>query len=115
MILSVLLAALLQVSAEPRTDYLRAEETIPIAMIAGAVDWWTVEDLMERKRARELNPLGQSIGKRGALQLVHVGAHIYLTHEIDRKYGRKWGKRTLWGIAILKFGVAAFQFKQARY
>lgn len=119
--LAVVLALLLHgalVGAEPRNltldPYLRVDETLPLLALSGAADAWTADDLLERRTAIELNPLGQSSGKRIALQIAHVGAGVYLVHGIDRKYGRKWGKRTLWGVAVLKFGIAGYQLHQAR-
>ena len=97
-----------------RTDYLRADETVPVAMLSGAVDAWTALDLLEKRQARELNPLAQTPGKLVAVQFASVGGHVLASHLIDRRYGRKWGRRTLYGIAVLKFGVAAYQLKAAR-
>ena len=102
------------VDAAPRTDYLRADETVPVAMLSGAVDAWTALDLLERREARELNPLAQTPAKLVAVQFASVGGHVLASHLIDRRYGRKWGKRTLYGIAVLKFGIAAYQLKAAR-
>lgn len=99
--------------------YLRADETVSLIAISSAFDAWTALDLIERSEKRglayrELAPLGQSEGKILALQFARVGAGVLVVHEVDRRWGRKWGKRVLWTITGIGFGAAAVQLAQAR-
>lgn len=97
--------------AEP---YLRADETLPLILGGAGLDAWTALDLLERREAKELNPLGSSPGKIVALQFAHAAGGFAAVHIVDRRYGRKWGRRTLVGITVLKVAIAAVQLKQAR-
>lgn len=99
--------------AEP---YLRVDETLPLAALGAAADWWSTEHLLDAqvKGVYEANPFGPSVGKRGAMQLVHIGATVGLVHQVDRRYGRKWGKRTLWLITAGKGFIAARHMWLAR-
>ena len=94
--------------------YLRPDETLPFILGGGALDAWTALDLLERREARELNPLGGSPEKIVALQFAHSAGAFAAVHIVDRRYGRKWGRRTLVGLTVLKVAIAAFQLKQAR-
>jgi hypothetical protein len=98
-----------------RTEpYLRADETLPLILGGAGLDAWTALDLLERREAKELNPLGSSPGKIVALQFAHGAGGFAAVHIVDRRYGRKWGRRTLIGITAFKVAIAAVQLKQAR-
>lgn len=94
--------------------YLRPDETLPLILGGGALDAWTALDLLERRDARELNPLGGSPAKIVTLQFAHVAGGLAAVHIVDRRYGRKWGRRTLIGLTVLKVAIAGFQLKQGR-
>lgn len=110
--LALLLAAVLSGPPAPtmRTDYLRAEETLPPLLLGAGFDLWSFERRERLLRGEgahlvEGNPLGQSTGERAAIQLAHVAGGLLVVHEIDRHCGRKWGKRTLIAITVIKLGL----------
>lgn len=94
--------------------YLRADETLPLILGGAAIDAWTALDLMERREARELNPLGGTPEKILAIQFAHSAGAFAAVHIVDRRYGRKAGRRTLVGLTILKVAIAGLQLTQGR-
>ena len=94
--------------------YLRPDETLPLILGGAALDAWTALDLLERREAKELNPFGGTPEKVVAVQFAHAAGGFAAVHIVDRRYGRKWGRRTLVGLTVLKVAIAAFQLKQAR-
>lgn len=113
--IALLLSAMLAGPPAPpvRTDYLRVEQTLPPLALAAALDLWvtgyrfrTTPDAI-----RELNWFGQSVEERAAISLAWVGAGVWVVHEVDRRWGRKWGIRVLVGVVAIKFGVSAWNYR----
>lgn len=115
MLAALLLSAALAGPPVPpvRTDYLRAEETLPPLSIVAGLDLWSTGYAV-RLGGRELHPWLQTVEERAASQLMFVGASMFVVHEVDRRWGRKAGKRTLLAIVAIKLGAVAWNVHVGR-
>lgn len=76
-----------------------APEAFAWAAGPAALDWWTTEDVLSRPGARELNPFGQSQGKRAATAIGTSAVAAWVFHHYENKPGGHWSRkapRWLW-------------------
>lgn len=112
--IAALLLTVVVTSQQPE-PHLRFRESIPVLTAGAALDFTTTEWALRRHGVTETNPLARGgLPERAFLQVGFVAVELAVVHTVDRKAGRKWGRRTLYGIAVAKVVIAGWNIHQGR-